>query len=101
MEIFMIEYAGLFYVIVKDIANFCKSKNLQNDDRTITNKWLIDSGFKTKLDSDGYDLRWTNPSKIPERQLLGYETMYQIDESNKKIYRLKNKSGDILLGKKP
>jgi hypothetical protein len=98
MEAPMIELAGLLYTVLKDLKDYLK---FDQEDKVISSEWLSKSGFKEKAEKEGFKLYGSRPEKIAERELEGYEVMFEIDPAKKKRYRLVYKDGTVLLGKRP
>jgi len=93
----MIEYLGLGYGILKDIASYL---SFDEEDKTVDMKWLDISGFKKKAESDGFELRWVKLSNVESKKFDGFEIMYEVDKAARKRRRLIVNNELILMGKK-
>ena len=69
--------------------------------KTVNNNWWEASELKKRLETEGYNtFAWSNSDRVEERMDEGYEVIFDVD-SNKKIkYKLVNKSGQVLIGRK-
>jgi hypothetical protein len=63
----MIEFAGLFYEIGKNLVNFLLFKE---EEKLVDIKWLKKSGFEKKTKQQGYILRWSRPDKVEAKNLM-------------------------------
>jgi hypothetical protein len=75
------------------------SKNdIPTEDKVVENEWWEHSSTKEGLAQKGYEFRWSNIEKLATREQDGYQVIHEI-QGNKR-FRLLNKSGQILMGKK-
>ncbi len=74
---------------------FFANETLEKD---VNDSWWESSTLKKSLEKKGYVFRWSNPNKVEERLNNGYEIILQRCAFKK--YKLLNKSGQVLLGKK-
>jgi hypothetical protein len=91
-------------LIKKIQGNISHNKNspVENQLKNISFKEeikIVNNNYISSIKTDG-TLYWSNPEKIEERKLNGYEIYNTIDEENKTKYCFQNKSGQILLVKK-
>lgn len=71
------------------------------EDKQVNNNWFELSDLKKTLETEGFTFRWSNVDAIEERKQKGYKIIYEEDKQNKRKYRLVNKSGQVLIGRKP
>lgn len=93
----MIEYLGIVYELAKDLKSHLK---WDEKSKTVNNNWLDKSGLQDSAEKEKIILRWCNSDRIEEYKLKQYDIYYEIDEKKHVRFKLKNKSGQILMGKK-
>ena len=81
----MIEFLGFLYGLAKDISNFTE---LREETKSVDSEWIEKSGFRSFLESEGYDLRWSRPQSIPSREIDGWEIVYEIDKSTRTRFKI-------------
>jgi hypothetical protein len=68
-------------------------------EKEVNSIWWEASDLKRTLETQGYTFRWSDHDRIEERKQNGYNLVYEEDETNRTRYVLKNKSGQVLIGK--
>jgi hypothetical protein len=89
--------AGFIYALGKDL--YKKFSWSEEEAKLVEFEWVESSGFKEKIEKEGYVIVWSKPDKAETRILDGYEYMYEIDESKKVRRKIVLKDGLVLLGK--
>lgn len=69
-------------------------------EKEVNSKWWEASDLRRTLEPQGYTFRWSDRDRIEERKQNGYNLIYQEDETARTKYVLKNKSGQVLIGKR-
>jgi hypothetical protein len=67
--------------------------------KLINEKWLEKSGLVESLRNEGKGIRWTNPDRVEERKLDGFEEVFEVDKDKKTMRKLVNRSGSILMAR--
>lgn len=93
----MIEWAGLFYTLAKELGSYL---DYDEEEKLVNFQWPVDSGFQANAEKEGYQISWSRPEDIPTRQLQGSEVLYEVDKVRRIRYRLVLKDGLTLIGKK-
>jgi len=57
------------------------------------------SGFRTKWEQKGYEVRWSQLDKIESRRLEGWEVLYEVDKIKRVRRRMVSRDGMVLIGK--
>ncbi len=96
MSLSAISFGGLLYAVAKDIINFLK---YTEEEKLVDLKWLEASGFGEAARKSGFDLRWVVPKKIESKKLIGYQILYEIDETARARRRIVAANELILMGK--
>ena len=85
------------------ILFFCdiykKRRQWQEVEKVVNSNWWESSELKKNLKAQGYKFRWSNADAVEQQRSIGYEIIYEEDNSNKKKYKLINRSGQVLIGK--
>lgn len=77
-----------------------KQNHWKIKEKGVNSKWWESSDLRRTLEPQGYTFRWSDRDRIEERKQNGYNLIYQEDEVNRTKYVLKNKSGQVLIGKR-
>lgn len=78
-----------------------ESKQWIEKEKEINSAWWEASELKKHLVANGYtDFGWSNPDRLAERISEGKEVVCEVDEKNSVKYKLVNKSGQVLVGRK-
>lgn len=96
----MIEILGLLYVVGKDIKKYF---DWDVEDKLVDRRWLDLSGFKDRMEREGYIVRWSADGKLESWLLSGYEIAYEIEKSKRvrrRIVRAPRDRPDVLICKK-
>jgi hypothetical protein len=93
----MIELAGLLYTIFKDLKDYLK---FDEEDKLVSSDWLEKSGFRETAEKAGFKLYWSRPENVADRELEGYEVMFEVDRLKRIRRRLVRYDGTVLLGKR-
>lgn len=97
----MIEWLGFVYGLGKDLAGYIKkSSEWEEEEKLVDSSWPEKSGLTEEAAKTGLKLRWSAPDKVESRKFDGWEEMYSIDEEKQTKYRLVQKNGSVLIGRK-
>jgi hypothetical protein len=79
-----------------------KGRNrLTEEDKEVTSAWWEASDIRKDYEAKGYrSFSWSNSDQVAERQVEGAEIIYLIDDERKVKFKLVNRSGQILIGRK-
>ena len=70
-------------------------------DKEVTSTWWDASDVKKDYEARGFlSFGWSNSGRVAERQDEGAETIYLIDGTKRVKFRLVNRSGQVLIGRK-
>jgi len=92
----MLEWLGFIYVIAKDLKDYLK---YAEEDKLVDLSWTEKSGFRTKWEQKGYEVRWSQLDKIESRRLEGWEVLYEVDKIKRVRRRMVSRDGMVLIGK--
>ena len=71
------------------------------EDKKVTSAWWEASDLKKGYEARGFrSFGWSNLDRIAERQDDGAEVIYLLDDTRKVKFRLVNRSGQVLIGRK-
>lgn len=97
----MIEWLGFIYGLGKDVANYHKkSSEWEEEEKLVDSSWPEKSGLTTEAAKNRLELRWSAPEKVEKRRFDGWEEVYSIEEEKRTKYRLVQKNGAVLIGRK-
>ena len=69
--------------------------------KEVNSAWWESSELKKHYEARSYqDFRWSDPDRVAERVAQGKEVLYELDEKQRIKYKLVNKSGQVLMGRK-
>ena len=78
-----------------------KKRQWVEKDKEVNSAWWESSGLKNQYEEKGYkDFGWSNSDLVAQRIEDGKEIVFEIDEGNRVKYKLLNRSGQVLLGRK-
>lgn len=70
-------------------------------EKAVNSNWWESSELKKQYIAKGYtEFGWSNFDRLAERIAEGKEVVFEVDEENRIKYRLVNKSGQVLVGRK-
>jgi hypothetical protein len=70
-------------------------------DKEVTSAWWETSDVKNDYEARGFrSFGWSNSDRVSEREAEGAEVVYVIDDARKLKFRLVNRSGQVLIGRK-
>src|SRR3990172_5962950 len=70
-------------------------------DKEVTSTWWEASDVKKDYEARGFrSFRWSNSDRVAERRDEGAEIIYLIDDATKVKFRLVNRNGQVLIGRK-
>lgn len=86
----VITLGGFIYPIVSDVACFIfeQFNSFKQEDKIISLSYMEENNISQRFKTQGYKIRGTRLDKVSERLDKGWQYIYEIDEKNKKYYRL-------------
>ena len=71
------------------------------EDKQVTSAWWETSDVKKDYEAREFrSFGWSNSDRVSEREEEGAEVIYVIDDARKVKFRLVNRSGQVLIGRK-
>jgi hypothetical protein len=71
------------------------------EEKEVTSDWWEASDVKKDYEVNGFrSFGWSNSDRVAERQVEGAEVIYLIDGARRVKFRLVNRSGQVLIGRK-
>lgn len=71
------------------------------ENKEVTSAWWEASDVKKHYEAKRFrSFGWSNSDRVEERQVEGSEVIYLIDDARKVKFRLVNRSGQVLIGRK-